>query len=385
MAPYLQAHFEHRHDEGYVSLSIAENHQVFDLLKERLEEPLAIPAHVVGYDDMAGKADLRTAIAGLFEREIFHRAVDPAHVRVLSGASGVLEALGHVLGDPGDGVLIPTPSYAGFWPDLEVRPGLHVVPAATLAEDGFHLTPDILEQALADAEVPVTTLLLTNPDNPRGQVIAADDVEAALQWAESHALHVIVDEIYALSVFGESFTSVGQLRPSLGERIHVVWAVSKDFGMSGLRCGAVISENDQVLGALDLQGLWSGVSGHTQHLLAGMLTDEDWLQAYLTWMRQRLQTASQLTTTALDQASIPHLAPTAGFFLLCDLRDHLDQPTWEAEHDLWQHVLDEAQVNLTPGSALRAGEPGWFRICYAAGTSAVVTDAIHRVGSVLAR
>ena len=49
-------------------------------------------------------------------------------------------------------------------------------------------------------------------------------------WAESAGVHLVFDEIYALSVFGEApFQSVASLRPELGPRVHIVWAFSKDF------------------------------------------------------------------------------------------------------------------------------------------------------------
>ena len=56
----------------------------------------------------------------------------------------------------------------------------------------------------------------------------------------------------------------------------------------------------------------------------------------------------------------------AGFFVVCDLRRFLTAPTFEAEHALWRRILDDANVNITPGAACRIVEPGFFRLCYAA-------------------
>lgn len=384
-ASYIDAHVARKDDPGYVSLAIAENLQMFDLLGPRLESFPPVPPRVVGYDDNAGRQVLREAVAGLLGDRLFGRAIDPAHVGVLSGASAVLEAMAFVLGDPGDGVLVPTPSYAGFWPDLGARAGLEVVAVPTTAEDGYRLTPDMLDRARADAGRPTPVLLLTNPDNPRGQVRDADEVEALVAWAEDRRVHVIADEVYGLTVFGEGadFHSVGRLRPSLGEYLHVVWAVSKDFGMSGLRCGVVVTEHEALRNAIELQGIWTGVSSIAQHAIAAMLADDGWVDTYLDAMRDRLGALATTVSRTLADAAVPHLPPTAGFFVLCDLRGWLEAPTFEAEHRLWQRVLDEAGVNLTPGSALRAPEPGLFRLCYAANPPEVVVDAVGRVAEVL--
>ena len=73
---------------------------------------------------------------------------------------------------------------------------------------------------------------------------------------------MVFDEVYALSVFGErAFTSGASLRQSMGERVHVVWAFSKDFGASGLRCGVLVSENEAVLAAVDSLAYWACCSG----------------------------------------------------------------------------------------------------------------------------
>lgn len=380
LADYIRVHFERRNDPDYTGLCIAENHQVFHLLQPKLESLPAVPDHVAAYDDMSGKRDLRTAVAGLFQQHIFDRPVDPQHVQFLAGAGGVLDAVGHALGDPGDGVLVPTPSYAGFWPDLEIRPGLRIVPVPTEPDAEFQLTTDLLDRAWDTASGPIRMLLLTNPDNPRGQIMSTDDLESVLEWARARGIHVIADEIYALSVFGPTpFTSVGRLRRDLGDDLHVIWAFSKDFGMSGLRCGVLVTQNEALHDTIELQGSWAGVSGHTQHLLAAMLNDHPWVRDYLGEMRHGLRESATVVTRELTRAGIPHVVPDAGFFVLCDLRRWLDEPSWESEHRLWTRILDTTGVNLTPGSACRAPEPGFVRLCHASNPTDAVESAVRAV------
>jgi aspartate/methionine/tyrosine aminotransferase len=385
---YYRVHAERQGTEGYTGLCVAEDHQVRDLVLERLSQVPPAPPEVLGYDAFGGRAGLKAAVAGLVGREVFGRNVDPDHVKVLSGAGAVLEALAFALGDPGDVVLVPTPSYAGFWPDLEGRAGLRIHPVHTRAEDGFALTTDLLDAAVGDAPGRVRAVLLTNPDNPRGEVVPPSTVRSVLDWAATRDLHVIADEVYALSVHGspfdgEPFASVGRLLPSLGDRVHVVWAVSKDLAASGLRTGFLLSEHQPLLDAVEVQGTWSGVSGLVQHALADVLGDRAWLSSYVPAMRRGLRESAQVVRDALDGAGIPRTSGDAGFFLLADLRAALDQPTWEAEHRLWQRIVDEGGVNLTPGSALRSVEPGWFRICHASNPLDAVADAMGRVVDVL--
>jgi aspartate/methionine/tyrosine aminotransferase len=383
MPEYLREHFAHSSDPEYVPLCVAENKLVSDVLLAKMAECRDVPASVLGYDDMRGNLAFREALARLLERKVLGRRFTPEQIAVLAGAGTVLEVLFHVIADPGDAVLIPTPSYAGFWLDLETRDELRVVPVSCSSADDFRLTTELLDRALESSRRPVRALLFTTPDNPQGRVYSRDELGRVVDWARSAGIHLVMDEIYALSVYGErTFTSVAELGP-LGERTHVVWAFSKDFALSGLRAGVLVSENAEVLRAIDELAYWACCSGDTQHLLMQMISDDAWVDAFVTTNQGRLREARRQITDALDALGIPHSRPDAGFFLLCDLRRFLAAPTFAAEHELWRQLLDRANVNLTPGAACRVGEPGFMRLCFAGVPTPVAVRAIERVGGVL--
>jgi aspartate/methionine/tyrosine aminotransferase len=197
---------------------------------------------------------------------------------------------------------------------------------------------------------------------------------------------VVFDEIYALSVYGKTpFRSVATLRPSLGDHVHIVWAFSKDFAASGLRCGTLVTENRDVMAAVDALSYWACVSGDTQFMLGEMISDHAWVDFYVTTMQERLGDAYRSITSCLDAARIPYLPAEAGFFLLIDLRRYLSEPTWAAEDALWRLLLEEANVNLTPGSACRIGEPGFMRLCFAGVSLETGAQGIERMARVLGR
>ncbi|HSF85996.1 MAG TPA: aminotransferase class I/II-fold pyridoxal phosphate-dependent enzyme [Acidimicrobiia bacterium] len=372
-------HPEHNAN-GYVGMCIAENKLMNDLLLPKLSEVGVPPEHVLGYDAMIGNLDFRTKLADFMSTRFLGRAVAPEHVAVLAGAGTVLETLFYVLADPGDAVLVPTPSYAGFWADLCARDGLEIVTIDTSSDDEFRLTTGQLDAALSTAERPVRALLFTTPDNPMGRVYTGTELESVLQWAEANEIHVVFDEVYALSVFGDqAFTSAASLRPSLGDRAHIVWAFSKDFGASGLRCGVLISENEAVMAAVDGLAYWGCVSGHTQWLLHNLVSDDAWVDHYLGELRRRLGDAYSQVSQALNVQGIAHVPADAGIFVLCDVRNLMDDVTWEAEERLWRRLLEVGNVNLTPGSACHIAEPGFLRLCYAAGATEAIVAGIERL------
>jgi aspartate/methionine/tyrosine aminotransferase len=393
MAAYIHEHFARaeqawhttRRPDGYVALCIAENKRMVDPLLAALARYRDVPAHVLGYDAMIGNAEFRAHLAAFMSRSMLGREVAAEHLAVLAGAGSVLEQLFYVIADPGDAVLVPTPSYAGFWADLETRDELQIVPVDATSASGFTLGVADFEAALTRSPRPVRALLFTTPDNPLGRVYSRQTLQEILQWAQSREIHVVFDEVYALSVFGEQpFVSAASLQPTLGPATHVVWAFSKDFGASGLRCGVLVSENEHVLRAVDQLGYWSACSGHTQFLLSRFVADAAAVDTYVRAMQDDLRRTYARVTAALDAAAIPYLPAEAAFFLLCDLRAFLDEPTRAAEHRLWQRLLDEANANLTPGAACRIAEPGFFRLCWAAVDIAAVETAIARIGRALA-
>lgn len=391
-APYIAEHFARagqpwdpeRRPAGYISLCIAENKLHNDALIAQLARYEA-PARVLGYDAMTGNLEFRRRLAAFMGRRFLGRTFDAEQLVVLAGAGSVLEMLCYALCDPGEGVLIPTPSYAGFWPDLETRDELNIVRVDCVSGDDFRLTPARLDAAVEAADCRVTALLFTTPNNPLGQVYTRNEVLEIVDWAQRRGVELIVDEIYALSVFGErEFVSVASLRARMGDAVHIVWAFSKDFGASGLRCGVLISENRALLEAVGGLAYWAACSGHTQYLLSQLVADEAFVDEYIAGMRVKLGQAYRLVTGALGALDITYRAADAAFFLICDLRAHLEAPTWKAERALWRRILDQANVNLTPGEACRINEPGFFRLCYAAESGEAVCEAVTRLGRVLA-
>lgn len=392
-AEYIRAHLDRSGDDpfhpehnpnGYIALCVAENKLTSDLLLDGMASVPAPTATHLGYDAMIGNLRFREAVAGLLGTRLARRPIAADHLAAMAGAGAVLESLFYAICDPGDAVLIPTPAYATFWADLGTRDAVRIVEVPCRSEDGFRLTVDLLDEAMERSEHPVKALLVTSPHNPLGTVASRDEIEAIVAWCEARRIHLVMDEIYALSTYGDAeFTSVAQVRPVLGDFIHIVWAFSKDFGVSGFRAGFLWSENEGVLAAVDGLAYWSAVSSHTQHVLTELVNDAAWVDGYLREQQQRLRAAHDSATAALDSIGVGHIAAEAGIFVFCDFRRYLPEPTWEREAELWRRILDETAVNLTPGSACHSPEPGWMRLCFAAQPMDLVAEAVERIGRLL--
>lgn len=184
-----------------------------------------------------------------------------SNILAANGVTALLDTLFFNVADGGDVVLVPTPSYGMFAHDVTARNGLHLVgvPCDDITEARFrqHVRPGRpqpeliarLEAAAAEQRRlgrRVAALLVANPENPLGRCYTAEMLRYMVDFCQREKLHFVVDEVYALSA-GPGFTSVLSLdlRDALGN-VHVLWGMSKDFGLGGCRVGFLATYNQRL-------------------------------------------------------------------------------------------------------------------------------------------
>ena len=148
--------------------------------------------------------------------------------------------------------------------------------------------------------------------------------------------------------------------------VHVVWALSKDFGASGVRFGVLYTQNEPLLQCISTFNAFTGASGPMQNLVADALfLDDPFVDAYLAESRKRLRHSYAVCTRTLAQLQLPFMPAQAGIFVYANLSSLLPEPTHAGEDVLSRALFLYARLVFTPGEAQRDPRPGWFRICYA--------------------
>jgi len=356
--------------KGVILLAVAENKLCWPRLKPRVEAALKqIPDWTANYGPMDGGAQLKGALARFLDRRIIRddrSRVVSDHVSCAAGAAACLNNLFLSICEAGDSVLIPAPYYAAFDADLGAICALKRIPVRLRTGD-FALTRSALDKAYAASGNAAKALLLTNPHNPTGRCLTEDELRLAVGWCDAKKMHLVSDEVYALSMLkGDAFVSLGRItKGALGDRRHVVWGLSKDFGMSGLRFGCVWTQNDRLRQALGTAAMFGCVPGISQAMVTELLSDDAFCDDYLRANQVALRLSCAACTAMMDALSLPYYVPDAGMFLWCDLSSLLDEKSWAAEARLYDQLRTDLRVVLTPGEAQHAAAPGWFRICYA--------------------
>ena len=270
---------------------------------------------------------------------------------------------------------------------------MNIIPVHCDSSNDFQITLDALEDAYAEAstaKIAVKGLLLTNPSNPLGKSISRPILEDALNFVIKKNIHLISDEIYSGSVFSSpEFVSVAEILEARGyanaERVHIVYSLSKDLGLPGFRVGTIYSYNDRVVTTARRMSSFTLISSQTQKMLASMLSDEDFAEKYTRTNRERLRKRHRFIIEGLKSAGIECLQGNAGLFCWMNLGPLLEEATREGELRLWDLILHEARLNISPGSSCHCSEAGWFRVCFANMSQQTLEVALKRIKSFVSK
>ena len=401
--------------EGALQLGVAETKMLEDWLLPALNTPINATSDCIYYQPTAGREDCRTSFCEYLEDLLGlpSNQLDAEGLIVGAGCNAVLENLCFCLTQPGDAVLIPTPYYAAFEFDLVARAGLKVQPVTmqNLPENRpkdpndptiYYPTPRALDSAYESAKRSGHTpriLLVSHPQNPLGICYPPTVMSEAVDWCRSKQVHLISDEIYAGSVNrdGAQFESVLKLAcgpGGLGPYVHWVYALSKDFGLSGLRVGAAYSENIEIRLPMQKLNDLCQVSSSTQRWVSEILrhrhTDNElWTRSFRKENHRRLLSRSRRLSATLKASDIPYLEPNSGLFVWIDLSKFLvhDAKLTDAERErlLYLELVKTHGLLLTPGHSMRNERPGHFRFVFTAASNAEFDLSLDRIRAFASR
>ena len=150
---------------------------------------------------------------------------------------------------PGTRVLMPCPSYSGFYGDIRTV-GCKPADVPFKSQDGRYVMDlEGLERTISQD---THTLILCNPQNPTGNVWSKDDLMAVGEICLRRRVVVLADEIHCDFVHaGNQYTPFATLPNEAVVRNSVTFkAASKSFNLVGTKCAYFFSTNPEYLGRI---------------------------------------------------------------------------------------------------------------------------------------
>ena len=203
---------------------------------------LAIENNETGYCPSLGLPGFRAAAARFVSAE-FGYSVTAENIVVGSGAKPFEQYFAEAVLDPGDGVLVFSPQFPTYIPNLERR-GARAVLTPLQVEHDFRPSAEAVRRFLSSDPRP-RGIILNSPHNPTGGVATRDDLAEIAEVVRGSELMVFSDEPYCHMVWSGQHASI-LAEPGMLEHTVAAYTFSKSYSMSGWRIGFAVAAPDVV-------------------------------------------------------------------------------------------------------------------------------------------
>jgi histidinol-phosphate aminotransferase len=228
--------------------------------------------------------------------------VDPAQLLLTNGADEAIDLLCRAYLEPGDEIVVVVPTFAMYEVFAQMEDA-KVVRVPTGPEFSFPT-----QGVLAALSSKTRIVVICNPNNPTGVVVARADMLKIIQAAPDTA--ILLDEAYFDFCGQTLIDQIGKL-PNL----FIARTFSKAYGLAGLRLGVMIGDQEQ-MSVLRRMASPFNVNAFAMECLAEALSDRQFVANYVSqivasreWLRRELE---QLQFKCW---------PSHGNFILCRFGD----------------------------------------------------------------
>jgi len=295
---------------------------------------------VDGYSESPGLPELRREIANKLTRDN-HIPADPSQILVTVGAiEGIAAAILAAI-DPGDEVILPSPTYSTHINQVLMASGRPVF-VPTIEEEGFVLDIEGIRKAISPK---TRAILYCSPSNPTGTVFSEQQLRQLAEIALEHNLMVITDEAYEYFTFdGHRHFSIASI-PEMKKHAVSCFTFTKAYAMTGWRIGYLQADAEwipQINKAHIPLAICAPVV--SQYAALAALTES---QACIEKFRKEYLAARNLMCERLDRLSTVFAYQKPGGAYLMFPRILLDEG--QDSQAFCERLLREARVSTTPG------------------------------------
>lgn len=318
------------------------------------------------YSAQKGTPKLRQAISDYLKRKQ-NLTYDPEREIIATvGATEALTATMLTLFQPGDQIIVPTPTYALYFPLIQFTQAELI--SINTAKSDFILTPSALAQTLQE-HPQAKAIILNYPTNPTGREYFCEILAQLAPIIKAHQLYVIADEIYSELTYDVPHVSIARYLP---EQTLIINGVSKSHAMTGYRIGYIAGPEELITLIAKMHAFMvTAPSNPAQAAATEALSNDDQAPAKA---RQIYQKRRDYIVKSLNEMGLKTMASEGTFYVLAKIPAKYGKNDEAFALDLAR----QARVGGTPGSAFGDGGQGYIRFSYAA-SEADLHTAMARV------
>jgi len=197
---------------------------------------------VVEYSPSEGELSLRESFVEYYKK--YDIEISSNELIITYGASEALMIVLLSCLNPWDEVIVPEPFYANY-SSFAGAADITVKPIKSSIEDNFALPSiDEFEKLIGPR---TKAILICSPNNPTGYTYSREELDKLRKICLKYDLFLISDEVYREFYYeGDYAPSVMELK-GLEDKAIMLDSASKRYSMCGVRIGAIVSKNKEVL------------------------------------------------------------------------------------------------------------------------------------------
>jgi aspartate/methionine/tyrosine aminotransferase len=308
-------------------------------------------SHIYSAD--AGTIELRTALANSLAP--LGADVDPAsEIIITAGGNQALQLALTTLIDPGDEVVLVAPFFLNHEMAVRSVGGIPIeapVPSSRAFVPRFEDIAPYLSAA-------TRAVVLVTPSNPTGAVTPGREVQRIIDECAARDITLFVDGTYLRFVYdAEPATAVAARH--WRNTVVVIGSFSKQFAITGWRCGYMIANADVIAEAMKVQDVMVICAPvPVQRAVTAILeTDAEYARRWLPELRSR---RDALMERLAQIPGVTPIQPAGAFFVMARIDGMTDSRAGALD------LIEEQQVVTIPGGFFGRSGEGYLRVSFGA-------------------
>jgi alanine-synthesizing transaminase len=290
----------------------------------------------------AGIPPARAAVSGYYSQAL-GSDVSPDRILLTASTSEAYAFVFKLLADPGDEVLVPSPSYPLF-DYLAALDSVRVVQYPLMYHGAWKIDFDALSRLITSRS---RAIVLVNPNNPTGSFLKQSELGALLALCDKHNLALISDEVFADYAFDGQAPLIRSLASVDQVLTFCLSGLSKVVGLPQLKLGWIVTggpagDRAKAFERLELiADTYLSVSAPVQWAAPGLLALRGELQRQI--LGRVLANRAFLASEIGPSSAWKLLATEGGWYAI------LEAPRIRSEEEWVLNLLTEDGVLIQPG------------------------------------